>query len=73
MYFILRLPQTAKKNGSILVVVDRFSNMAHFIPCYKISDTIFVARVFFREAIQLHDLPSSIVFDRDDKFVMTNL
>ena len=35
MEFVLGLPLTIKKHESILIVVNRFSKMAHFLPCSK--------------------------------------
>lgn len=70
MDLIVGLPPSGPQRfTSILVVVDRLSKMAHFIPAPTEVPAKLVARLFFDHVFRLHGLPSYFVSDRGSNFV----
>ena len=67
MDFIEGLPTSGTANA-ILVVVDKYSKFAHFIPLRHPFTAATVAKVFFEHIYHLYGLPKSIISDRDRIF-----
>lgn len=67
MDFVERLPKVEGYN-IILVVVDRFTKYAHFIPVKHPFTAQIIAKNFFDNVLKLHGVPKSIVSDRDKVF-----
>ena len=51
-----------------MVVVERLTKVAHFIPVKSTFSASDVAQVFIRDVVRLHIIPKKIVLDRDAKF-----
>ena len=65
--FITQLPES-KGRTQIMVVVDRFTKMAHFIALEQNATAKDVADIVLREVWKLHGLPTAIISDMDAKF-----
>jgi len=65
--FITKLP-LAQGYDVILVVVDRFMKMAHFVPTTERTSAEELARLFKDNIWKLHGLPNSIISDRGPQF-----
>ena len=65
--FIVALPESQGMN-QIMVVVDRFTKMGHFIPLTGESSAKDCANAFLKNVWKLHGLPDEIISDRDTKW-----
>ena len=63
----MALPESEGMN-QIMVVVDRFTKMGHFIPLIGESLAKDCANAFLKNVWKLHCLPDEIVSDRDTKW-----
>jgi hypothetical protein len=67
MDFLEGLPKSVAKDA-ILVVVDRLTKYAHFLPLLRPYTAQGVAHLFIDNVIKLHGPPAAIVTDRDRVF-----
>jgi hypothetical protein len=63
MDFVEGLPKS-QRFDTILVVIDKFTKYAHFVPLSHPFTTLTVAQAFVDNMYKLHGLPESIIFDR---------
>jgi len=69
MDFVMDLPEsTASGYRGILVIVDRLTKMAIYLPCRKDIDSPELARMFFEHVICKRGVPDNIVTDCGKEF-----
>ncbi|TYK01362.1 reverse transcriptase [Cucumis melo var. makuwa] len=68
MDFITHLPKVGDFEA-ILVIIDRFSKYATFIPTTKQCSVEMTAQLFFKHVVKLWGVPTSIVSDKDGRFI----
>ena len=63
MDFIVGLPMSQKGYDSILVVIDRLTKMARYIPTTTTVIALGVAELFFKQIFVNYGLPQKIICD----------
>jgi IS30 family transposase len=62
------LPKSLRQNDAIMIVVEKLSKSAHFIPVRSTCKAIDIANIFMKEIFRLHVMTKEIVSDKDTKF-----
>jgi hypothetical protein len=66
--FITTLPIQMRKHDSIMVVVDKLTKVAHFIPLKTTNKVENNVEIYMKEFAKIHGVPKEIVSDKDPKF-----
>src|SRR5579859_4893743 len=70
MDYLMPIPKSKNGHNAILIVVDRLTKMAHFIPTTDKVTVKETAELFLRNIFRYHGLPDNIVSDRDPRFTL---
>ena len=62
------LPRTRSGFDAVWVIVDHLTKSAHFLSIRVNCSMEELARLYIKEIVRLHGVPSSIVSDRDPRF-----
>ncbi|GJU29964.1 putative reverse transcriptase domain-containing protein [Tanacetum coccineum] len=57
-----------QKPSALLVIVDRLTKSAYFLPMREDGTLQKLTRQYLKEVVSRHEVPVSIIFDRDGKF-----
>ncbi len=68
MDFVGPFPRTPRKNTHVMVIVDRFTKWAYFIPTKDNLTAKEVAKLFLDRVYSNHGMPRAIISDRDARF-----
>ncbi len=69
MDFVSGLPLTKKKHDVVWVIVDKMTKSAHFLPVRIDYSLEKLAELYISEIVRLHEIPISIISDRDPRFI----
>ena len=69
MDFVTHFPRTPQGHDTEWVIADRLSESAHFLAVRMTFTLERFCRLYIREIVWLHGVPTSIVSDRDPRFM----
>ncbi|GJY41954.1 putative reverse transcriptase domain-containing protein [Tanacetum coccineum] len=68
MDFVTKLPKMITGRDTIWVIIDRLTKFAYFLPMREDDSLEKLTRQYLKEAISRHEVPVSIISDRDGRF-----
>ena len=68
MDFMMGLPKTQAGFDMIWVIIDRLTKSAHFLSIRATYPLEKLAQLYVQKLVRLHDVPSTIISDRDSRF-----
>ncbi|GJU36263.1 putative reverse transcriptase domain-containing protein [Tanacetum coccineum] len=66
--FFTKLPKSSQGYDTIWVIVDRLTKSAIFVPMRETDPMEKLARMYIKEVVTRHEIPISIICDRDPRF-----
>ena len=69
MDFVTHLPRMSWRHDAVWVIVDRLTKLAHFLTLRMTFTLEEFYRLYIREIVRLHEVPVSIMSDRDPRFM----
>ncbi|GKF79703.1 reverse transcriptase domain-containing protein [Tanacetum coccineum] len=70
--FVTKLPKLSQGYDIIWVIVDRLTKSAIFVPMRETNPMDKLARMYLKEVVTRHEIPLSIICDRDDPRFASN-
>nr|GEV73640.1 putative reverse transcriptase domain, ribonuclease H-like domain, aspartic peptidase domain protein [Tanacetum cinerariifolium] len=68
MDFVTKLPKSSQGFDTIWVIVDRLTKSTIFTPIRETDPMDKLARIYLKEVVTRHEIPVSIISDRDSRF-----
>nr|GFC83453.1 putative reverse transcriptase domain-containing protein [Tanacetum cinerariifolium] len=68
MDFVTMLPKSSQGYNTIWVIVDRLTKSVIFTPIRETDPIDKLARIYLKEVVTRHEIPVSIISDRDLRF-----